>query len=57
MKYKIGDVLVTRNNKRWKILKINDYEYIVQSLDYLTVFHFRIKEFDSYDLTKEEPLN
>lgn len=57
MKYKIDDVLVTRNNKRWKILKINDYEYIVQSLDYLTVFHFRIKEFDSYDLTKEEPLN
>lgn len=57
MKYKIGDVLVTRNNKRWKILKINDYEYIVQSLDYLTVFHFRIKEFDSYDLTKEEPLS
>lgn len=57
MKYKIGDVLVTRNNKRWKILNINDYEYIVQSLDYLTVWQFKIKEFDLYELTKEEPLS
>lgn len=57
MKYKIGDVLVTRNNKRWKILNIKNYEYIVQSLDYLTVWQFEIKEFDLYELTKEEPLN
>lgn len=52
MKYKIGDVLVTRNNKRWKILNINDYEYVVQSLDYLTVWQFKIKEFDLYELTE-----
>lgn len=57
MKYKIGDVLVTRNNKRWKILNIKNYEYIVQSLDYLTVWQFEIKEFDLYELIKEEPLN